>query len=111
MDGADFARRMVIASQTYESKGRCGENGRERCWWDLGGSTVEWIEPMDAEKWYDENSYFGTRRVVIFRALGYPPDMRGINGLVGRLSGVRAYVQGAGVGNFVISRRLGCLLS
>ena len=62
MEGVDSARRMVIASQTCESKGWSDENGRERCWGNLGGSTVDWLEPMNAEKWYDENSNFGTSR-------------------------------------------------
>ena len=37
MTGADSECRMVIASQTCESKGWVDENGREKCWESLGG--------------------------------------------------------------------------
>ena len=60
MTGADSECRMVIASQTCESKGWVDENGREKCWGSLGGLAVEWANPLDDAKWFDKDNGFGT---------------------------------------------------
>ena len=37
-------------------------NGRESCWGNLGGSVVEQLQPLGAEKWYGEYNKFDTSR-------------------------------------------------
>ena len=64
--------RMAIASQTCQSKGWGDENGRESCWRNLGGRSVEWVDPVDEEKWFDKDK--DNRRVKNIEVI----DIRGI---------------------------------
>ena len=88
MAAAEFAHRMVIATQTCESKGWGDENGREHCWGNFGRSVADWLEPLREEKRYGENRKFGTLRQSRYLEVGlFFARNRGINGFNGAALG------------------------
>ena len=55
MTRSESERRMVISSQTCETKGWVDDNRREQCWKRLGGLAAEWADPIDETKWFGGN--------------------------------------------------------